>query len=650
MLLLADEPTGNLDSHTSVEILEMFQQLNAAGITVVLVTHDAKVAGYAHRVIRVVDGLIVEDSEHAPTKLPGKAPTLNGNGLAHGSSAAASNGSHGHDSDESSLELVEELENGARKRAEETVGTNGNGFPRHDNGNEPSHEPQEALTGGGAATGTLTATKPARRTAVQPKAVAAALQAEPAAEKAPEHTDWRTWSGIWLLPAPLRTAMIALRRNKMRSALTALGVIIGVAAVIAMVEIGQGSRTSLMQTMSTMGANMIMVRSGAAASGGISWGGGSGISLTAQDSDEIAKLDGVEAVAPSVRVSGQVVHGNRNWVPGDISGTTAAYLAIRDWGLDEGEMFTDRDVRNSNKVCVVGQTIVKELFDGESPIGQDLRVKNVSLRVVGVLSRKGANTFGMDQDDTIIIPWTTTKYRVSDNSPQNRAAAPPATGTTTTNTLSKLYPNTANTLYPAQSPTAALNNPQATRAANVDQIYVKARSAADIPTVMAGLTSLLRQRHRLRAEEADDFTLRDMGEIVKAMGSMSEMMGGLLLIVAFISLAVGGVGIMNIMLVSVTERTREIGLRMAVGARSFHILRQFLIEAIVLCLFGGLLGVLLGRGASLSVWYTLRWPIEASWSAIIAAFLVSASIGIGFGFYPAWKASRLDPIEALRYE
>jgi ABC-type antimicrobial peptide transport system permease subunit len=443
--------------------------------------------------------------------------------------------------------------------------------------------------------------------------------------------------------------MIALRRNKMRSALTALGVIIGVAAVIAMVEIGQGSRTSLMQTMSSMGANLIMVRPGAAASGGISWGSGSGISLTAQDGDEIAKLEGVEAVAPSVRVSGQVVRGNRNWIPGDISGTTPSYLAIRDWGLDEGEMFTERDVRNSNKVCVVGQTIVKELFEGQSPVGQELRVKNVSLRVVGVLSRKGANTFGMDQDDTIIIPWTTTKYRVSDNSPQNRAA-PSTTGTTTTNTLNKLYPNTANTLYPLESPTAALNNPQATRAANVDQFYVKALSAADIPTVMDGLKALLRQRHRLRAAEPDDFTLRDMGEIVKAMGSMSEMMGGLLLIVAFISLAVGGVGIMNIMLVSVTERTREIGLRMAVGARSFHILRQFLIEAIMLCLFGGLMGVLLGRAASLSVWYTLRWPIEASWSAIIAAFMVSATIGIAFGFYPAWKASRLDPIEALRYE
>jgi ABC-type lipoprotein export system ATPase subunit/ABC-type antimicrobial peptide transport system permease subunit len=653
-LLLADEPTGNLDSHTSVEILQMFQQLNAAGITVVLVTHDSKVAGYAHRVIRVVDGLIVEDSEHAPTKIPPPVQSTNGNGHAHASSPSGLNGAHPGDANEPGFEIVEEIEQSARKRAEKIANGNGAAHSAYEPSDDDDHDgglPALAgLPSGGGSTATAVAAKPASRPALKHAAVAVAEESAPAAEQRPRHAERRGWSGMWLLPAPLRTAVVALRRNKMRSALTALGVIIGVGAVIAMVEISTGSRTALMQTMSTMGANMIMVRAGAAASGGISWGGGSGISLTANDADEIAKLEGVEAVAPSVRVSGQVVHGNRNWVPGDISGTTASYLTIRDWGLDEGDMFTDRDVRNTNKVCVVGQTIVKELFDGESPVGQDLRVKNVALRVVGVLSRKGANTFGMDQDDTIILPWTTTKYRVSDNSPQNRAASPTTTGGTTTNTLNKLYPNTANNLYPPESATAAMNNPQATRVANVDQIYVKARSAADIPTVMAGVKALLRQRHRLRAEEVDDFTLRDMSEIVKAMGSMSEMMGGLLLIVAFISLAVGGVGIMNIMLVSVTERTREIGLRMAVGARSFHILRQFLIEAIMLCLFGGLLGVLLGRCASLSVWYTLRWPIEASWGAIIAAFMVSATIGIAFGFYPAWKASRLDPIEALRYE
>jgi ABC-type antimicrobial peptide transport system permease subunit len=445
----------------------------------------------------------------------------------------------------------------------------------------------------------------------------------------------------------------------MRSALTAVGIIIGVAAVIAMVEISQGSKTALEATMSTMGANNLIVQSGAAASGGVSWGLGSEKTLTPGDAHELAvQCSSVAAVAPIVQIAGQVVRGNRNWIPMSILGTTPDYLVVRDWNdMEDGDMFTDRDVAGATKVCVIGATLARELFDGESPIGQDIRVQNVSLRVVGVLGRKGASMMGMDQDDVVMAPWTTIKFRVSGNNAGGGANKDPATAngptpanpSTKINSLSQLYPGST-PLYIQPSAAQTANNPQPVRFTNVDRIFVKAMSAPEIPTAMSEIETLLRERHKIRAGENDDFNIRDMSEIVKAMTSMSSMMGGLLLIVALISLVVGGVGIMNIMLVSVTERTREIGLRMAVGARRFHILRQFMIEAVVLCLFGGAIGIALGRGAATLVWFFLRWPIAASLPAILAAFVVSALVGIAFGFYPAWKASRLDPIEALRYE
>ncbi len=439
----------------------------------------------------------------------------------------------------------------------------------------------------------------------------------------------------------------------MRASLTTLGIVIGVAAVIAMMEIGSGSSEAIQRAIASMGANNILVMPGTAASGGVSFGAGSVMTLTPEDADAIAReCPAVGAVAPVVRARTQVVYGNKNWVPMFIDGTTPEFLRVRDWTqMAEGVPFTERDVRNSSKVCVVGQTIVRQLFGGQSPLGKELRIQNVAFRVVGVLTPKGANMMGMDQDDVVLAPWTTIKYRVSGSSLQNvNQSAVSSASSTTVNTLNEIYPSTEQSLYPVPSATQAADTPQPVRFANIDQIISAAKSSSLIPTAIREMTALLRQRHHIRAGEPDDFTVRDMTEMTNAMSSATSLMTKLLLAVAMISLVVGGVGIMNIMLVSVTERTREIGLRMSVGAEPGDILRQFLTEAVVLCLIGGAAGICTGRGCSYLVRVFLRWPTAISVGAIIAAVVVSASVGIIFGYYPAWKASRLDPIEALRYE
>jgi ABC-type antimicrobial peptide transport system permease subunit len=459
----------------------------------------------------------------------------------------------------------------------------------------------------------------------------------------------------------LRMALHALRRNVLRSALTTLGIIIGVAAVIAMMDIGQGSSSAVKQTIASMGANNLLVQPGTASSGGVSFGSGSIITLTPQDGEAILHecRPAVSAVAPVVRVRTQVVYGNRNWVPMYIYGTTPAFLEVRDWEeLEEGEPFTERDVVGGTKVCVLGQTLVRELFQGESPVGKEVRVQNVSFRVVGVLSRKGANMMGLDQDDILLAPWTTIKYRVAGvsastaNQSAAQAANAPGSVTVTVNSLSQLYPTASAQVlvYPQASLNESADTPQPVRFTNVDQLLVRADSAEDIPVAIREITGLLHERHHIRPGQPDDFNIRDMTEMSNALASTSNLMAALLLCVALISLVVGGVGIMNIMLVSVTERTREIGLRMAVGARARDILRQFLVEAVLLCLLGGAMGILLGRGGSALVSLLLKWPTEPSLPAIIAAVVVSATVGVVFGYYPAWKASRLDPIEALRYE
>ncbi|HTV47635.1 MAG TPA: ABC transporter permease [Phycisphaerae bacterium] len=450
-----------------------------------------------------------------------------------------------------------------------------------------------------------------------------------------------------------KTAVRSLQRNVLRATLTTLGIVIGIAAVIAMMEIGAGSSAAIQSTIANMGSNVLMIMPGTVTLGGVSMGSGSGLNLTTDDATAISRDSAsVRYVAPFVRARVQVLYNGNNYVPNQIYGTTPAYLQVEDWDMASGRCFTSAEVRSAAKVCVLGQTTVNQLFGTDSPIGKEVYMRSVPLEVIGVLKVKGANMLGMDQDDILLLPWTTLKYRVigSTFSENNQSAADEQSTITT----DQLYPEAAETddLYPADSETAAetADFPVITRFDNVNGIMVSAWSASDIDPAIDQITQLLRSRHQLTANDENDFTIRNMTEITDTLAATTNTMTNLLLGVALISLIVGGVGIMNIMLVSVTERTKEIGLRMAVGAAGRDVLLQFLFEAVLLCMLGGALGIGLGMGGSWLISALLHWPTQVSVPAIIAAVVVAVSVGLVFGYYPAWKASKLDPIQALRYE
>jgi len=401
--------------------------------------------------------------------------------------------------------------------------------------------------------------------------------------------------------ATLRMALRALRRNKMRSTLTALGIIIGVGAVIAMVGIGNGAKSQVEAQIASLGQNVVLVFAGNWSSSGARSGWGGAGTMTVDDALAIGReIPGVITVSPEVRDRQQVLANGLNWNT-QILGEGPDYLDIRQWVLTDGAMFTDQDVRSTAKVCVIGKTIINQLFPSDDPVGKVVIIRNIPFKILGVLTPKGLSVMGTDQDDVIIIPYTSEMKRVS-------------------------------------------------KRTNLSSINVQSASPDVSDSVQRGISDLLRQRHRLGQNRDDDFTIRGQQEITDTFTATTNTMTVLLGAIASVSLIVGGIGIMNIMLVSVTERTREIGIRMAVGAHGRDILLQFLIEAIMLSSVGGVIGIVLGVGSAelLSVWK--QWPMVISASSVIVAFVFSAAVGVFFGFYPARKASRLDPIDALRYE
>ncbi|CAN5625709.1 ABC transporter permease [soil metagenome] len=403
------------------------------------------------------------------------------------------------------------------------------------------------------------------------------------------------------LGSTLRIAFRALRRNKLRSALTALGIIIGVAAVIAMVGIGNGARAQVEAQIASLGENVILVFSGSTPASGIRTGWGGAGTLKIEDADAIRReVPGVTAVSEEVPSNMQIAAGNQNWFT-RVLGESADYFDIRQWPLAAGAPFTPQDVRSANKVCVIGSTTATQIFGNDDSVGQTLRIKNVPFTVLGVLTSKGLSSQGSDQDDVVIVPFTSAMKRVAGG--------------------------------------MALRT-----------INVQVANSGDLAPAQQQIIFLLRQRHNIREGRDDDFTVRNQQEIADAATATTDVMSGLLGAIAGVSLVVGGIGIMNIMLVSVTERTREIGTRMAVGAHGSDILTQFLIEAVALSAVGGILGIVVGVAASKVISAVKGWPSLISPTSIIVSVFVSALVGIFFGFYPARTASRLDPIHALRYE
>jgi putative ABC transport system permease protein len=400
----------------------------------------------------------------------------------------------------------------------------------------------------------------------------------------------------------IKIATNALLRNKLRAFLTMLGIIIGVASVIAMLAIGQGSKKSIQDQVSNMGVNLIMVMPGSQFMGGVQKGNTNSKSLTIDDVEAIQQqCSSVSIISPEVRGSGQVIYANKNW-PTSVYGTNIQYLSIKKLSVNSGRVFNEREIRSAAKVCLVGETVIKNLFGGNvDPVGFMIRYNSIPLRIVGVLSKKGQNTFGQDQDDLIIAPYTTI---------QNRVLA----------------------------------------ITNIQGIYASAVSEAKSQQAVKEIETTLRTKHKLKDNDENDFEVRSQEELVKTFSSISDILTALLGAISGISLLVGGIGIMNIMYVSVTERTREIGLRMSIGGRGIDIMMQFLTESILLSIIGGVFGIVLGIGASKVIASVMNWPIVVMPQSVVLSFLVCSIIGVFFGWYPARKAANLDPIDALRYE
>jgi putative ABC transport system permease protein len=406
--------------------------------------------------------------------------------------------------------------------------------------------------------------------------------------------------------ATANLALVALAANKVRTALTMLGVIIGVAAVVTMMAVGAGAQGRVEEQIRSLGSNLIIVLSGSITSGGVRLGAGSQLTVTEDDARAMERdIESIQVAAPTVRGGVQVIAGNANWSTA-LFGVTPGFLEARDWDTATGRRLTSEDVEGATKVAVLGQTVAQSLFGATDPIGQVIRVKKVPLTVVGVLTRKGQSTQGQDQDDVLLVPLSTAKKKILGTSQANARA--------------------------------------------VNAILVKVREPGAMKGVEQSIRVLLRQRHHLQGSQDDDFTLRNLSELLESQEASSRVLSLLLAAIASVSLVVGGIGIMNIMLVSVTERTREIGLRRAVGARRRDILVQFLIEAITVSLVGGLSGIVCGMAAAWAIGHFAGWQAPIQARAVVPAFLFAGAIGVFFGFYPARQASRLNPIDALRHE